>query len=371
MFSKQKGFLKDYLNSDKRILITGGAGFIGGALVRKLLEESSLKIYNLDKLSYSSDLTSINQKLKKIGEKRNQDYYFMNLDLSNFKLTQEAIQNADPDLIFHLAAESHVDRSIDNPEIFIQSNVIGTFNILQSSLEHFRRLEPKRKSNFRFHHVSTDEVFGSLDKNKFFTEETKYDPRSPYSASKASSDHLVKAWHHTYDLPVSISNCSNNYGPWQFPEKLIPLVIDKALNEENIPIYGDGENIRDWLYVEDHIDALLEISVLGKNGKDYCIGGNNQLTNNEIAAIICDYLDKYFKKDFSHKKLIKFVDDRPGHDRRYAIKPDYIFKELGWKPKYKFKEGIKKTVDWYINNIDWCREIKKKSGYTGNRLGNF
>tara|TARA_B100000989_G_C19520678_1_gene464034 strand:+ start:818 stop:1912 length:1095 start_codon:yes stop_codon:yes gene_type:complete len=353
----------------KRILITGGGGFIGGALTRYLLINTNFEIYNLDKLGYSSDLSSINLLLKnnKSFQKR---YFFLNVDLNDAIKTKEAIISSNPDLIFHLAAESHVDRSIDNPKDFIYSNIIGTFNLLESTLWHWDRLPENRKIIFKFHHISTDEVFGSLDsETDFFCENTPYSPRSPYSASKASSDHLVNAWHHTYNLPTVITNCSNNFGPWQFPEKLIPLVILKALNKEKIPIYGKGENIRDWLFVEDHIQALILVATKAKPGAIYCIGGSQELTNNEIVIKICQLLDYLQPSKEPYKNLISYVNDRPGHDQRYAINADKIKKDLGWEPKININEALGKTVKWYLNNLNWCEEIKLKSGYHGERLG--
>ena len=353
----------------KRVLITGGAGFIGGALIRRLLIESNFIIFNLDKLGYSSDLTSI-ENLIKSNKKIEGRYNFINANLSNRESIVAAINRADPDLIIHLAAESHVDRSIEGPSIFMESNIIGTFNLLQISTIHFSNLSKKRKKNFRFQHISTDEVFGSLGENGYFSENTNYDPRSPYSASKAASDHLVNAWHHTYGLPVIITNCSNNYGPWQFPEKLIPLSIMKALKNQSIPLYGDGKNIRDWLYIEDHIDAIMLVYSKGNIGSRYCIGGNNEKTNQDILNNICLLLEKKLcKENRYYSDLITHVIDRPGHDKRYAIDSSKIKSELGWKPKYSFKKGIEITVDWYIKNIDWCEKIQKRNSYYGERLG--
>mgnify|MGYP001322532397 FL=1 len=358
----------DFLRN-KRVLVTGGAGFIGGTLARELITLGGCKVFNLDKLSYSSDLSSID-----ILEKNNPDlfkdrYQFFKADLNNFSEIKEVMKIANPDLIFHLAAESHVDRSIDGPRPFVMSNIVGTFNLLEAALMHFQNLKAPRKSNFRFLHISTDEVFGSLGEDGFFSEDSKYDPRSPYSASKASSDHLVRAWHHTYKLPTLITNCSNNFGPWQFPEKLIPLVINKAVSENSIPIYGTGKNIRDWLYVDDHINALLKVINQGIPGKTYCIGSNNEKTNLEIAQLICDNLDKIIPLNYSRRKLIKFVTDRPGHDKRYAINSSFITSNLSWKASYDFNESLEKTVKWYINNKNWCEKVLKKSNYKGERIG--
>ncbi len=353
-----------YLKKENlRILITGGAGFIGGCLVRRLLSTSKAKIFNLDKISYTSDLSFIN------NYKNKKNHFHLNYDISNPQETNEALKKSDPDIIFHLAAESHVDRSIDNPKPFIESNILGTFNILESARNHWNNLDKKRKKSFRLIHISTDEVFGSLGKVGKFSENTKYDPRSPYSASKAASDHLTSAWFHTYKMPIIITNCSNNFGPFQFPDKLIPLVITKGLNNLRIPVYGNGENIRDWLFVEDHIDALLLVSKKGSIGKSYCIGGNCEKTNLEIVESITNLLDKKLKKEFSHKDLITFVKDRPGHDKRYAINFENIKKELKWKPNHSFEEGLSKTVDWYLDNQNWVKAMQHKSGYKGDRLG--
>ena len=348
-----------------RILITGGAGFIGGALIRKLLFNSKYKLFNLDKLSYASDLESINN----ISFSRDKERYeFLNIDLYDFDKTKEAVEYAKPDKIIHLAAESHVDRSIETPSIFVKNNIVGTFNLLESSRQYWEELK-LNKEKFIFHHVSTDEVFGSLGPTGQFNEETRYDPRSPYSASKASSDHLVRSYFHTYGFPTLITNCSNNYGPWQFPEKLIPLVILKAVNSEVIPLYGDGSNVRDWLFVEDHVDAMIEIWDKGKIGETYCIGGKSERSNKFIVENICEILDNKLKKNKSHKELITFVKDRPGHDQRYAIDPYKIQNKINWQPRYKFEEGIKMTVDWYLQNLKWCKQRQITSGYYGDRLG--
>ena len=356
---------------NKNILVTGGAGFIGGALIRNLLKKSDCKIYNLDKLNYSSDLTSINLTLENLNHKGETKYKFLKVDLAKEEEVNKAIKVVNPDLIFHLAAESHVDRSIDNPFNFISSNILGTFYLLQASLKHFENLNNKRKENFRFVHISTDEVFGSLNEKGYFCENTKYDPRSPYSASKASSDHLVSSWYHTYGLPSIITNCTNNFGPWQFPEKLIPLVIFKALMNEDIPIYGSGNNIRDWLYVDDHINGILLAAQKGIPGKKYCIGGNNEKSNKEVVEIICTILDEELSKGLSYKKLIKFVKNRPGHDFRYAIDSTLIRKELGWEPKYSFENAIRDTTIWYLNNQVWCKKMLKISNYGCERIGLF
>ena len=361
--------MNNYFTNSKRVLITGGGGFIGGALIRHLLNNTNFIIFNLDKQSYSSDFQSINLLLDK-NESFQKRYFFLKVDLRDEIKTREAIESSNPDLVFHLAAESHVDRSIDNPKEFILNNINGTFNLLQSILCHWQKLPINRQRFFKMHHISTDEVFGSLNnKTDFFSETTAYSPRSPYSASKASSDHLVNAWHHTYGLPTVITNCSNNFGPWQFPEKLIPLVILKALNLEKIPIYGRGENIRDWLFVEDHINALLLVAENAKPGSSYCIGGSQERTNNEVVLKICKILDTLKPSEEPYKNLINYVNDRPGHDLRYAINPRKIMSEIGWKPKFNFDDSLKITIKWYLDNLNWSNSIKLKSGYYGERLG--
>ena len=354
---------------DFRVLITGGAGFIGGALVRRLLNSYKCKIFNLDKFGYASDLSGINNLIAQLGPEFNARHQLLKIDLFNKEDTFKAVRVANPDLVIHLAAESHVDRSIDAPGDFLDSNVLGTFNLLQAVRSHWDDLSESRKQNFRFHHVSTDEVFGSLGNKGSFSEETAYNPRSPYSASKAASDHLVIAWHHTYGLPIVLTNCSNNFGPWQFPEKLIPVVILKALEGKSIPIYGDGANVRDWLYVEDHVDALILAFTKGSIGSSYCIGGFGERTNKQVVESICTILDKIVPKNNSYSSLVKYVSDRPGHDRRYAIDSSLIRKELGWQPKYEFSKGIEKTIDWYLANQKWCSQIRKRSNYFGERIG--
>ena len=355
--------LVDIEKGDLSILVTGGAGFIGGCLIRRILDISNAKVFNLDKLSYASDLSGISK------SPNNERHFIMKVNLNDFDKTYSAVKEANPDIIFHLAAETHVDRSIENSEPFLQSNIVGTYNILESARKHWENLHNSRKDKFRFLHVSTDEVFGSLGISGKFSEKTAYDPRSPYSASKAGSDHLCNSWFHTYNFPVIRTNCSNNYGPYQFPEKLIPLIIIKALNKLSIPIYGDGKNVRDWLFVEDHVEALIMSIQKGGIGCNYCIGGNNEKTNIEIAEFICKYLDKRIPMKKSYKELIKFVKDRPGHDRRYAIDSGLINKEIGWKPKHTFEEGIEKTIEWYLNNKSWYADVQRKSGYKGERIG--
>ena len=343
-----------------RVLVTGGAGFIGGALVRRLLVESSAMVFNLDKLSYASDLTSIGS---------NPRHQLLQVDLVDPEATMAAIKRADPDLVFHLAAESHVDRSISGPGAFIESNISGTFNLLQAVRAHWEQLPKERQEHFRFHHISTDEVFGSLGPTGCFSETTPYDPRSPYSASKAASDHLVSAWHHTYGLPVVLTNCSNNYGPWQFPEKLIPVVILKAVAGEPIPLYGDGANVRDWLYVEDHVEALLLAATRGRLGESYCVGGHGERSNKQVVQMICSLLDDLRPQGAPHAGLITPVADRPGHDRRYAIDPTRISSELGWRPAHAFEQSLATTVNWYLDNLAWCEKVREQAGYRGNRLG--
>lgn len=353
-----------------RVLVTGGAGFIGGAVVRRLLQEPEVTVFNLDKLSYASDLTSIEGCLggssADLAESR---HVLLTVDLSDAEATAAAVRQADPDLVMHLAAESHVDRSIDGPGLFMASNIIGTFHLLQAVLNHWRALPEWRQQHFRFHHISTDEVFGSLGAEGRFSECTPYDPRSPYSASKAASDHLVRAWHHTYGLPVVLTNCSNNYGPWQFPEKLIPVVILKALAGEAIPLYGDGSNVRDWLHVEDHVDALLLAARQGTLGSSYCVGGHGERTNKQVVEQICLELDQLHPEGAPHARLITPVRDRPGHDQRYAIDPTRISEELGWQPRHTFEEGLRATIRWYIQHQEWCATVRQRSGYSGERMG--
>ena len=332
----------------KRVLITGGAGFIGGEVIRLLLRETNLQIFNLDKIGYASDLTGINKQISLLGKDGKDRHHIIKADLTNLEQTEKAINISNPDLILHLAAESHVDRSIDSPRIFIDNNIIGTLNLLESSLRFYLNLDNEKKLFFKFHHISTDEVFGALGHEGKFSESTRYDPRSPYSSSKASSDHLVSSWHHTYGLPIVITNCSNNYGPWQFPEKLIPNVILKSFHNQKIPLYGDGKNIRDWLFVEDHAEAILLIASKGRIGESYCIGGDSEKNNKEVVLSICEIMDKIRPKNKPHKDLIDYVKDRPGHDFRYAIDFNKIFKEFGWRPKFNFDESLRKTVYWYL-----------------------
>ena len=336
------------LNGRRRVLVTGGAGFIGSAVVRRLLRESDVLVFNLDKMGYASDLSSIEAVQRELGSAADGRHRLLKVDLSNADAVKEAVTTADPDLVMHLAAESHVDRSIAGPEVFIESNVSGTFHLLQAVRAHLDNLSGARRERFRFHHISTDEVFGSLGETGRFLETTPYDPRSPYSASKAASDHLVSAWHHTFDLPVVLTNCSNNYGPWQYPEKLIPVVILRAAAGKSIPLYGDGLNVRDWLYVEDHVDALLLAATRGELGRSYCVGGHGERTNQEVVLTICQLLDELQPDQGPHNRLITPVTDRLGHDRRYAIDPTRISEELGWQPQHAFAAGLRQTVAWYF-----------------------
>ena len=342
-----------------RILITGGAGFIGSAVVRKAIKEGHT-IKNIDKLTYAACLESLDS----ICDHPN--YSFEKIDVCNRDDLIDCFNRFKPDAIMHLAAESHVDRSIDAPSTFIYTNIIGTYEILEAS-RHFWKKEGQPES-FRFHHISTDEVYGSLGAPGLFTEKTPYDPKSPYSASKASSDHLVRAWQETYGLPIVLTNCSNNYGPFHFPEKLIPVVIIKAISGEKIPIYGTGDNIRDWLYVEDHADALLSVIKDGEIGRSYNIGGKNEATNLELVQKICVLLDNLQPQKTPYADQITFVTDRPGHDQRYAIDPSRIINELNWKPSVTLDEGLRKTVLWYLENKDWWKALQDREG-VGSRLG--
>ena len=346
-----------------RVLVTGGAGFIGSALVRQLIDHSDHNVLVFDKLTYAGSLSNLEPVQ---GSNR---YEFLQADICDAAAVRTAVKTFDPDVMVHLAAESHVDRSIDGPGEFIQTNIVGTFVMLQAALVHFRQLPAERAAHFRFHHVSTDEVYGSLGATGLFTEETPYDPRSPYSASKAASDHLVSAWGHTYDLPVVMTNCSNNYGPFHVPEKLIPLVIIKALAGEPLPIYGKGDQIRDWLHVEDHARALQVVFERGEPGRTYNVGGLNERTNLSVVQAICASLDRLRPRAAGpYADLITFVADRPGHDQRYAIDASRIRDELGWTPKETFETGLDKTVRWYLDNEAWWRAILDKR-YTGERLG--
>jgi len=337
-----------------RFFVTGGAGFIGSAFVRFLINSTGHRVLNFDKLTYAGNLES----LEPISN--DPRYSFHQGDLLDFELLETIFQSFKPDFVVHLAAESHVDRSIANPREFIDTNIIGTYNLLEVSRAYWSKLNIRGKSLFRFHHISTDEVFGALDDTGFFTEESPYDPSSPYSSSKAASDHLVRAWNRTYQLPILITNCSNNFGPYQFPEKLMPLMILNAINEQPLPIYGSGKNVRDWLYVEDHVEALYEVILNAEIGSSYNIGGNNEKTNLQVASAICEILDDLLPRSSknSYKDLITFVEDRLGHDFRYAIDASKISANLGWKPKETFHSGLEKTIQWYIGNKSWLKNLK-------------
>ena len=350
-----------------KILVTGGAGFIGSAVVRHILNTTEDTVLNIDKLTYAGNLASLSD------YQDHERYEFAQVDICNKAKIESIINQFKPDAIMHLAAESHVDRSIDGPADFIQTNIVGTYILLDAAKSYWSSLEGEAKSNFRFHHISTDEVFGDLaGTNDLFTEETSYEPSSPYSASKASSDHLVRAWHRTYGLPVVITNCSNNYGPYHFPEKLIPLVIINALNGKKLPIYGKGDQIRDWLFVEDHARALYKVMTEGKVGETYNIGGHNEQKNIEVVRGVCALLEELAPNKPAglarYEDLITFVKDRPGHDPRYAIDASKIERELGWVPQETFQSGLRKTVQWYLNNLEWCRRVQDGS-YQRERLG--
>lgn len=370
-----------------KVLVTGGAGFIGSAVIRYIINNTEKSVVNLDKLTYAGNLESL------ADVSSSERYAFEQVDICNVIELQRVFQKHQPDAVMHLAAESHVDRSIDCPADFIQTNIVGTYNLLKVARAYWSELDNKRKAAFRFHHISTDEVYGDLphpnytparsespnsvsvgvghvcDKSlSLFTEQTAYAPSSPYSASKASSDHLVRAWLRTYGFPTLITNCSNNYGPYHFPEKLIPLIILNALEGKPLPIYGQGDQIRDWLYVEDHARALYKVMTEGKVGETYNIGGHNEKTNLEVVQNICAVLDELAPRDTKYSKLITYVADRPGHDRRYAIDASKIAKELGWLPEETFDTGLRKTIQWYLNNQKWCQRVQEGS-YQGERLG--
>ncbi|MFG1525559.1 dTDP-glucose 4,6-dehydratase [Halobacteriovorax sp. RZ-3] len=350
-----------------KILVTGGAGFIGSALIRYLIEETDHEVLNIDALTYAGNLDSIRM------VEKSPKYSFAQIDICNFKELKETFDSFAPNLVMHLAAESHVDRSIDGPLDFINTNIIGTYNLLEISRAHYANLGSSDKENFRFHHVSTDEVYGDLkDSGGLFNENTPYDPSSPYSASKASSDHLVGAWGKTFGLPIVITNCSNNYGPYQFPEKLIPHMIINALSGKKLPVYGDGKQIRDWLYVDDHVSALFLVALKGRLGETYNIGGNAEMTNISVVEFICDELEKiapHFKKNCeNYRDLIEYVKDRPGHDVRYAIDTNKIKNELGWEPQETINSGLSKVIRWYLENSVWYEKILDGS-YRLERLG--
>ena len=342
-----------------KLIVTGGAGFIGSAVVRRAVADGH-QVVNLDALTYAACLDNV----ALVANSPN--YTFIEADIRDRAALDAVFSDHAPDAVMHLAAESHVDRSIDGPGTFIDTNITGTFSLLEAARRYW--MQAGKPEGFRFHHISTDEVFGSLGPTGLFTEDTPYDPRSPYSASKAASDHLVRAWFETYGLPVVLSNCSNNYGPYHFPEKLIPVVILNALAGQDIPIYGAGENIRDWLYVEDHADALLAVLQKGRVGRSYNIGGENEVKNIDLVQMICAILDTKRPKDHPYADQIRFVTDRPGHDARYAIDPTRIATELGWRPSVTLEQGLEKTVQWYLDNEAWWRALQTREG-VGQRLG--
>lgn len=342
-----------------KLLVTGGAGFIGSAVVRAAIQAGH-SVVNVDKLTYAACLENV----KSVSD--NENYVFFQADICDRAAMDAILNDTQPDAIMHLAAESHVDRSIDGPGAFIETNITGTYTLLESARAYWAARN--KPDTFRFHHVSTDEVYGSLGPTGMFTENTPYDPRSPYSASKAASDHLVRAWAETYGLPVVLTNCSNNYGPYHFPEKLVPVVILNALAGKDIPVYGKGENVRDWLYVEDHADALLTVLSKGKLGRSYNIGGENEAKNIDLVQVICAHLDAMLPKDTPYSEQITFVTDRPGHDMRYAIDPTRIRNELGWRPSVTLEQGLEKTVRWYLENEEWWRALQARDG-VGDRLG--
>ena len=348
-----------------KILVTGGAGFIGSAVIRHIIQDTDDEVLNIDKLTYAGNLES----LKEIDQ--NPRYTFQQIDICDKEALEQAFNSFKPNLVMHLAAESHVDRSIDGPDEFIQTNIVGTYNLLEVARDYWSTLPETRKQAFRFHHISTDEVYGDLEgTTDLFTEITPYSPSSPYSASKASSDHLVRAWHRTYRFPILITNCSNNYGPYHFPEKLIPLVILNALDGKALPIYGKGNQIRDWLFVEDHVRALYTVVTEGVIGETYNIGGHNEKQNIEVVKTICQILDELKPQPNGqpYESLITFVKDRPGHDLRYAIDASKIANKLNWTPTETFDSGIRKTVEWYLGNLEWCHRVQDGS-YQRERLG--
>lgn len=348
-----------------KILVTGGAGFIGSAVVRHIIKNTENEVINIDKLTYAGNLESL------VEIDQSERYHFDQVDICDAAALTQIFASFAPDLVMHLAAESHVDRSIDGPSEFIQTNIVGTYTLLEVARQYWQNLDETKQKTFRFHHISTDEVYGDLEgTTDLFTETTSYAPSSPYSASKASSDHLVRAWHRTYGLPVIVTNCSNNYGPYHFPEKLIPLVILNALDAKPLPIYGKGDQIRDWLYVEDHARALYKVVTEGVVGETYNIGGHNEKRNIDVVKTICSILDELRPQanDRPYESLITFVKDRPGHDLRYAIDASKMANELDWKPEESFETGIRKTVEWYLNNLEWCRRVQDGS-YQRERLG--
>jgi len=348
-----------------KILVTGGAGFIGSAVIRNIIKNTQDEVLNIDKLTYAGNLESLSE------IDTDPRYQFAQVDICDSERLTEIFKIFQPDAVMHLAAESHVDRSIDGPAEFVTTNIVGTYTLLEVARKYWLQLNEEKKASFKFHHISTDEVYGDLEgTTDLFTETTSYAPSSPYSASKASSDHLVRAWYRTYGLPTVVTNCSNNYGPYHFPEKLIPLVILNALDGKALPIYGKGDQIRDWLYVEDHAKALYKVVTEGKVGETYNIGGHNEKQNIEVVKTICKILDELKPQNNRqpYETLITFVKDRPGHDLRYAIDASKIAKDLGWKPEETFETGIRKTVEWYLNNLEWCRRVQDGS-YQRERLG--
>jgi dTDP-glucose 4,6-dehydratase len=344
---------------DMRVLVTGGAGFIGSAVCRHFISGLGHEVIVVDKLTYAGNLASLGPVAS------DHRYHFEKQDICDPDAVTAIFSKYQPDAVVHLAAESHVDRSISGSDVFVRTNVIGTFTLLEAARRHF---SSRKTADFRFIHVSTDEVYGSLGQEGFFAETTPYDPSSPYSATKAASDHLAKAWHRTYGLPVIVTNCSNNYGPYHFPEKLIPLVVLNALDRKPLPVYGNGSNVRDWLYVEDHARALGLILARGRPGETYNIGGRNERKNIDVVRQVCSWMDKLRPMDRSHHDLIQFVPDRPGHDQRYAIDASKLEGELGWRAQDTFETGIEKTVRWYLSNADWWRPLRDKV-YSGERLG--
>lgn len=335
------------------VLVTGGAGFIGSNFIRYVLEkEPNCELINIDALTYAGNILN----LKDLSKNEKDRTTFKQVDICDKMALKGLFKHNNIDTIVHFAAESHVDRSIAGPDDFIRTNINGTFTLLEESLKYW--VNEGKPENFRFHHISTDEVYGSLGATGYFTEKTPYDPSSPYSASKAASDHLVNAYHRTYDLPILITNCSNNYGPYQFPEKLIPLMILNIIEKKPLPVYGDGKNVRDWLYVIDHCEAILKVIEKGRPGETYNIGGNSELQNIDIVYLLCDILDKRLKRKSSSRELVEFVKDRPGHDRRYAIDASKLRIELGWSPHYRFETAIEETVDWYLDNMGWVESVR-------------
>lgn len=351
------------------VIVTGGAGFIGSAVIRHLLDgkicASNCDVVNVDKLTYAGNQATI------IPFENNDRYHFEKMDICDRSAVTSIFKKYQPRAIMHLAAESHVDRSIDGPWDFIQTNIVGTYSLLEVARQYINESESGNKSTFRFHHVSTDEVFGTLGEQGLFSEDSPYQPNSPYSASKASSDHLVRAWHETFGLPVVLSNCSNNYGPYQYPEKLLPVIISKAISGSKIPVYGTGLNVRDWLYVDDHANALVTIMERGDMSRSYNVGGNEERTNIEVVKTVCKILDEKLPSKNQYESLIEFVTDRPGHDLRYAIDASRISSELGWQPQETFLSGMTKTVEWYLANQEWSDSVQTENALKGQRLGSF